>query len=162
MGAHLVRNLLEAAFTHWVTVIAVVLAVWLLRNRFYNDLNKYPGPFVASLTDWWRFLDVYKSRPELTHQALHAKYGDVVRLGPNTLSFADPAALKSIYGLNKGFTKVSIYHFQPCTYFLQENEAYKGPSPSFTRSNRLLSRAAVSHPFLAPRTTTSTPNFAAA
>lgn len=31
----------------------------------------------------------------------------MVRLGPNTLSFADPAALKAIYGLNKGYVKVS-------------------------------------------------------
>lgn len=114
METHLVRSLLQAVFTHWVAVTAAVLAVWLLRNRFYNGLNKYPGPFIASLTDWWRFLDVYKSRPELTHQALHAKYGDVVRLGPNTLSFADPAALKSIYGLNKGFTKVITRPSSPC------------------------------------------------
>ncbi|RYO73661.1 hypothetical protein DL764_010439 [Monosporascus ibericus] len=43
---------------------------------------------------------------------LHAKYGDVVRLGPNTLSFADPKALKSIYGLNKGFVKVRFFYFR--------------------------------------------------
>lgn len=108
MGAHLVQTLVEAAFAHWALVSCVVLGAWLLRNRFYNGLNKYPGPFIASLTDWWRFADVCKYRPELTHQELHAKYGDVVRLGPNTLSFSDPAALKSIYGLNKGFTKVLI------------------------------------------------------
>lgn len=63
---------------------------------------------MASLTDWWRFVDVWNRRPEITHLKLHEKYGDVVRLGPNTLSFADPAALKAIYGLNKGYVKVSI------------------------------------------------------
>jgi hypothetical protein len=61
---------------------------------------------MASLTNWWRFVDVYKRRAEVTHINLHKKHGDVVRLGPNTLSFADPKALKAIYGLNKGFTKV--------------------------------------------------------
>jgi hypothetical protein len=60
--------------------------------------------FLASLTKWWRVLDVYKRRPEVTDINLHAKYGDVVRLGPNTLLFADSKALKAIYGLNKGFT----------------------------------------------------------
>lgn len=63
---------------------------------------------MASLTDWWRFVDVWNRRPEITHLKLHEKYGDVVRLGPNTLSLADPAALKAIYGLNKGYVKVSI------------------------------------------------------
>lgn len=86
-----------------------ITAGWLARNYFNNGLNKYPGPFLASITDWWRFWDVYKQRPEKTHQKLHAKHGDVVRLGPNNLSFADPKALKSIYGLNKGFVKVCFH-----------------------------------------------------
>jgi hypothetical protein len=91
---------------NWLSVIAVAFISYLLSNRFNRGLNKYPGPLLASFTDWWRFYDVYKRRPELTHISLHRKHGDVVRLGPNTLSFADPRALKTIYGLNKGFTKV--------------------------------------------------------
>ncbi|KAL9943425.1 hypothetical protein ACHAPW_007682 [Verticillium nonalfalfae] len=62
--------------------------------------------------NWWRFYDVWGQRPENTHIALHKKHGDVVRLGPNTLSFADPAALKTIYGLNKGFVKSDFYIVQ--------------------------------------------------
>jgi hypothetical protein len=92
------------------TLLAVAFVAYLLGNRFNRGLNKYPGPFVASLTNWWRFVDVYKRRPEATHIKLHAQHGDVVRLGPNVLSFADPAALKTIYGLNNGFIKVSTIH----------------------------------------------------
>jgi len=91
---------------HWLVVISALVLTWLVRNRYHNGLNKYPGPFLASLTDWWRFIDVYRQRPEQTHIALHKKYGPVVRLGPNVLSFSDPDALKTIYGLNKGFIKV--------------------------------------------------------
>jgi hypothetical protein len=91
---------------HWFLLSTVLIAAWLVRNRYHNGLNKYPGPFLASITDWWRFWDVYGQRPEITQQKLHAEHGDVVRLGPNTLSFADPKALKTIYGLNKGFIKV--------------------------------------------------------
>ena len=91
---------------HWPAVLVVAFSAYLLSNRFNRGLNKYPGPFLASLTDWWRFWDVYKRRPEVTHINLHAKHGDVLRLGPNTLSFSNPKALKAIYGLNKGFTKV--------------------------------------------------------
>ncbi|OHE94281.1 cytochrome P450 [Colletotrichum orchidophilum] len=99
------ETILETFAQHWLSIGLSLIVAWLVKNRYNNGLNKYPGPFLASLTDWWRFFDVKGYRPEVTHQKLHAKYGDVVRLGPNTLSFADPAALKSIYGLNKGFVK---------------------------------------------------------
>lgn len=100
-------TVLQLLGQHWPTVLAVSVVVYLLRNRYHNGLNKYPGPFLASFTDWWRFWDVYGRRTEVTHQILHKKYGEVVRLGPNMLSFANPEALKTIYGLNKGFIKVS-------------------------------------------------------
>ena len=93
---------------YWPAALTIAFVAYLLKNYFKHGLNKYPGPFLASLTDWWRFVDVYKRRPEVTHLKLHAKHGDVVRLGPNSLSFADPKALKSIYGLNKGYVKVCV------------------------------------------------------
>lgn len=98
---------------HWLLVISSLCVIWLVRNRYYNGLSAYPGPTLASLTDWWRFIDVYGQQPQRTHQELHAKYGDIVRLGPNALSFANPAALKDIYGLNKGFVKVPDISFLP-------------------------------------------------
>ncbi|KAL2174584.1 cytochrome P450-like protein [Thermothelomyces heterothallicus CBS 202.75] len=97
---------------HWPSILVTVVVAWLVRNRYHNGLNKYPGPFLASLTDWWRFFDVYGRRPERSHIALHKKYGPVVRLGPNALSFSDPEALKTIYGLNKGFIKSDFYVVQ--------------------------------------------------
>ncbi|KAI8241942.1 hypothetical protein K4K57_002781 [Colletotrichum sp. SAR 10_99] len=106
------ETLLETLATHWLSIGASLIVAWLVKNHYNNGLNKHPGPFLASLTDWWRFFDVKGQRPEVTHQKLHEKYGDVVRLGPNTLSFADPAALKTIYGLNKGFVKSDFYIVQ--------------------------------------------------
>lgn len=100
-------HILRILSQHWLLISGATLLLWLAKNRYQKGLNKYPGPFLASITNWWRFFDVYGRRPEVTHRALHKKYGDVVRLGPNTLSFSDPSALKSIYGLNKGFVKVS-------------------------------------------------------
>lgn len=97
---------IDILIRHWFAVVLTVLVSYLLKNRFNRGLDKYPGPFLASLTDWWRFLDVYGRQPEVTHINLHARHGDIVRLGPNTLSFSDPKAVKSIYGLNKGFIKV--------------------------------------------------------
>jgi hypothetical protein len=100
-------SLVEVLIHHWSLLLLLTVTAYLFSNYFNHGLNKYPGAFLASFTDWWRFWIVYKRRPEVEHIKLHAKYGDVVRLGPNNLSFANPKALKSIYGLNKGFTKVS-------------------------------------------------------
>lgn len=104
----IIISLPGAALYYAVYAAPPLFLLYLALNYFYNSLNIFPGPFWARLTDIWRYIDVKGRRPELTHIALHRKYGDVVRLGPRTLSFADPKAAKVIYGLNKGFTKVFI------------------------------------------------------
>lgn len=100
------ESIIPVLFQNWFLVISVVFGAYLVANYFNRGLNKYPGPVLAGLTDWWRFVDVYGRRPEITHIKLHREHGDIVRLGPNSLSFADPKAIKQIYGLNKGFVKV--------------------------------------------------------
>ncbi|KAK4940240.1 hypothetical protein LTR28_009190, partial [Elasticomyces elasticus] len=109
MLAHEILPLLAA---YWPYFLIVSILVYLLKNKYNRGLNKYPGHPLAAYTDWWRFFDVLSWHPERTHVALHRKYGDVVRLGPNVLSFADPRALKIIYGLNKGMTKSDFYPVQ--------------------------------------------------
>ncbi|KAL9114983.1 MAG: hypothetical protein Q9227_001226 [Pyrenula ochraceoflavens] len=108
----MIEPLLLVIRDHWPLAIAVVLLAYLARNFFNKGLNKYPGPFAAALTDWWRFFDVYGRRPDITHIKLHRELGDIVRLGPNDLSFANPKAIKQIYGLNKGFVKSGFYPVQ--------------------------------------------------
>ncbi len=111
-------TVVELLIVNWALVALVLGAGWLVRNRYHNGLSKYPGPFLASLTNWWRFFDVYGRRADKTHIALHKKYGSVVRLGPDVLSFSDPKALKAIYGLNKGFVKVGYLDMQPSLHLL--------------------------------------------
>src|ERR1700744_1165050 len=102
----MLESIIPAIVNNWPIALAVVVVGYLLSNYFNHGLNKYPGPALARFTDWWRFFDVLGRRPDITHLKLHRQYGDVVRLGPNMLSFSNPKALKTIYGLNKGFTKV--------------------------------------------------------
>lgn len=104
----MLEALVEFASQFWASMFLLLSFAYLAKNYFNHGLQKYPGPFLASLTDWWRFFDVLGRRPDITHNRLHKQHGDIVRLGPNSLSFANPQALKTIYGLNKGFTKVSI------------------------------------------------------
>lgn len=104
-------HLLEGLSSRNVLILGVLLTVsYLISQRFQRGLNKYPGPRIASVTDIWRAIDMHKRDTHITYRKLHAKYGDIVRVAPNVLSFSDPAAVRDIYGLNKGYIKVS-----PCT-----------------------------------------------
>ena len=106
----MLQFILSLFLHHWFSALVFLITARLGSNYFNRGLNKYPGPFLASLTDLWRFVNVWRRRPDITHIKLHRKHGDIVRLGPNTLSFGNPLALKAIYG-NKGFIKVeSIDH----------------------------------------------------
>lgn len=87
----------------WIFAFVVIKASI---NRFGGGLNAIPGPRLAGFTDLWRLLVVWGRRPELAHIKLHKKYGNIVRLGPRTVSVGDPEAIKIIYGLNSGFVKV--------------------------------------------------------
>jgi hypothetical protein len=156
--AVLTETLVDAVAQHWLVLTGVTVTAWLLHNRYQKGLTKYPGPMLASLTDWWRFVDVYGQRPEITHRKLHAKYGDVVRLGPNSLSFADPKALKAIYGLNKGYVKVRDPLTRAVLLRLSGDmpTLTRGRSPTSTLSSKPSSRATACNPSSARPTTTST------
>lgn len=104
----MIEEILSTLLRHWPTAILILIVAYFAKNRYHNGLQKYPGPVLASLTDWWRFIDVLGRRADITHIKLHRKHGDIIRYGPNALSFANPQALKTIYGLNKGFIKVSV------------------------------------------------------
>lgn len=108
----LANELLPVLVRYWPIATISVVTAYLLNNKFWKGLNRYPGHWAAGYSNWWRFLDVRKRSHQWTQISLHKKYGDVVRLGPNVLSFADPRAIKAIYGLNKGVYKVCLLEWK--------------------------------------------------
>lgn len=61
-----------------------------------------------------RFFTFFSGTHHLTDQALHQKYGPVIRTGPNSLSFSSLSAFNAIYGFtptNKSFEKGDFYRF---------------------------------------------------
>ncbi|CAG8940296.1 unnamed protein product [Penicillium salamii] len=93
-----------------VTVTLVLL--YFIRNYFKAGVVNIPGPFLAKITDLWRLVDVANGRAEATLHCLHQKHGDYVRLGPNVVSVRNLHALKTIYGINKGYQKTNFYRVQ--------------------------------------------------
>ncbi|KAK7398523.1 hypothetical protein QQX98_012099 [Neonectria punicea] len=89
-----------------LVVVAALTAQWL---KYHVQLGQIPGPALARLTNLWRYWDVRNGAHHMTLIALHRKYGDVVRVGPNAVSISDPGAIPKIYGITKGFCKGEFY-----------------------------------------------------
>jgi hypothetical protein len=90
-------------------VLLATISARLLWN--YTRLRQIPGPFLASFTDLWRVYAQYQENSGPMLQALHKKYGLVVRVGPNAVSVADPGAVPKIYGTKTVYKKVSFYFY---------------------------------------------------
>ena len=85
------------AYNLWILGITLFVSN-LLRIRYSRGLNKFNGPLLASFTNLWKVWYAFNSAQEQEYVDIHRKYGDIVRIGPNELSFADPQALHDIYG----------------------------------------------------------------
>jgi hypothetical protein len=78
--------------------------------RYWTDpLRSIPGPFLAKLTGAWVVVLELSGHRSTTIHKLHKKYGPVVRLAPNELSFDSPQALKEIYSANSKYLKAPVY-----------------------------------------------------
>jgi tryprostatin B 6-hydroxylase len=78
------------------------LLVW---RAFFNPLNKFPGPWPARLGNLWFSVHVRKSDAYYKLQAMHKKWGHIVRIGSNDLSITDPTIMEAAYGRNSEVTK---------------------------------------------------------
>lgn len=92
-------------------LVAIALGLLVL-TRFvwraiFSPLRIYPGPVLSKITDLWRAAQVYRGGIGSKHLELHRQYGQVVRIGPNCLSVADPNLIRVIYSTRKPWKKVN-------------------------------------------------------
>ncbi|KAG9185504.1 hypothetical protein G6011_08048 [Alternaria panax] len=78
-------------------LVYVVYAV--AYNLYLHPLAKFPGPLLAGATTYWKAYTECIANRSFCHFLvdLHAQYGQVVRIGPNELHFANPKAYHDIY-----------------------------------------------------------------
>jgi hypothetical protein len=88
---------------------ATILITQYIVTYLQSPLKKLPGPFLAKFSNVWRFLNHYGQTHIETQRKLHEKYGDYVRLGPNTVSIADASLIKTIYNTRGTFVKSDFY-----------------------------------------------------
>lgn len=91
-----------------------IIAVIIYRLTFH-PLARYPGPFLAKITDLHLAYYAYKGSRHLEFQRAHVKYGSYVRLGPNLLSVNTATGLKTIYGFRANVRKADFYTAFPST-----------------------------------------------
>lgn len=98
-----------------------------IRKIVFSSLKHVPGPFTARLSNlklsiagiqgrrvYVSGLSPYCTPPSLNEQqaldALHNKYGDVVRVGPNEVSVASWRDLRTIYANTKTVVKDPAFY----------------------------------------------------
>ncbi|KAF2095118.1 benzoate 4-monooxygenase cytochrome-like protein P450 [Rhizodiscina lignyota] len=85
------------------------LTVLVLYRLYFHPLAKYPGPFLARITNWYAVYHAYIGDKHLQNYWAHKKYGKFVRMAPNMVTINDPEAIKEIYGVNKNVRKSQFY-----------------------------------------------------
>ncbi len=90
-----------------VVILLLVNLLWRTASS-YLRLRSFPGPPLASFTNFWLLNKFWKQEPwrEISRE-LHKTYGPVVRYGPNRLAFGDPASIPTILATSNVFEKVS-------------------------------------------------------
>ncbi|KAI0146938.1 cytochrome P450 [Xylariaceae sp. FL1272] len=85
IGALLLLSLLSAVYTA-------------VRNLYFHPLSHIPGPKVWIALPGSIFAYMAKGVSDFKIRSFHERYGEVVRVGPNSISFINPDAWKDIYG----------------------------------------------------------------
>jgi hypothetical protein len=92
------------------TLIVLYLCSYVTYQRFFHPLAKFPGPFLASLTDLWQVAEMLSLKQPYNLTDLHERYGQFVRYGPDKLSTTAEDAIPIVY--QKGgrmFPKTEFY-----------------------------------------------------
>ncbi|CAF9942333.1 hypothetical protein IMSHALPRED_003623 [Imshaugia aleurites] len=93
--------LLKAIIGLFLSLLSYVFCLTVYR-LYFHPLARYPGPTLCAVSRL-PFLHYLQSGHlvQKTHE-LHCKYGEIVRLAPNELSFTNPQAWQDIYNRRPG------------------------------------------------------------
>ncbi|KAL5529837.1 hypothetical protein ACEPAF_6094 [Sanghuangporus sanghuang] len=77
---------------------SLLSSIAVYRASPWHPLARYPGPFLAKVSQFWLARETTKGKWHETLKELHDKYGAYVRVGPNQLSFVDASLIPKIMG----------------------------------------------------------------
>lgn len=90
-----------------VTLLVTYFVATIIYRRTFHPLAHVPGPFLASITYFYEFYynQVKGGRYFLLYDDFVARYGPVVRIGPDRVLLADPAHYDVLYHQQRPFEK---------------------------------------------------------
>ncbi|KAL5115725.1 hypothetical protein ACEQ8H_006333 [Pleosporales sp. CAS-2024a] len=81
-----------------------------IRRVYFHPLSQFPGPKLRAFTRIPSHIEVWTGTKHHALAALHRKYGHVVRVNHDELSWTDPNAWKDIYGHGTKGTPGTVPH----------------------------------------------------
>ncbi|KAF4626694.1 hypothetical protein G7Y89_g11461 [Cudoniella acicularis] len=96
MGFYLSYPLL---FRILVSIILLYSLTKTIYRLFSHPLHSFPGPTLASITNWHKFYYNWYLNGQHSHKIKewHSQYGPIIRIAPNELHFSSPSAYRAIY-----------------------------------------------------------------
>lgn len=99
-----------------LSIIVVFLALFVFLAKYLlldplvlSPLSRIPGPKSFAVTKWRLAYEDWKGSSTRTIDQLHRKYGPVVRIGPDRVSFNSLSALRTIYGPGSRYGRTGFY-----------------------------------------------------
>jgi hypothetical protein len=94
---------------HYLIIALFLLVLFiakLIQIACSPGVKQMPGPFLAKFTDLWRLSHAYKGDLFRKYQELQQKYGNYVRIGPNTILISESDVFQQVMGAKGEFPKV--------------------------------------------------------
>ena len=92
------------------SVPLIYLVYYVIYQRYFHPLARFPGPFLACLTDLWQVCQFLNLKQPYNLTDLHAQHGEFVRYGPDKLSVTCEDAITPLYQKGgKSFPKTEFY-----------------------------------------------------
>ena len=104
---------LDLIWTSLLLALVTASLASIVYNVYFHPLSSFPGPWAARATPYYKaYVEVVAGRSFAhTLEALHDRYGDVVRVSPRELHFRAPSVYHEIYNPHRRWDKEeSLYH----------------------------------------------------
>ncbi|KAH8658201.1 cytochrome P450 [Xylariales sp. PMI_506] len=87
----------------WLTILFIARClIQIIRRTFFHPFRNIPGPWINRVSELPATLALVRGDQHIYYRWLHEKYGPVVRVSPDELSFVTVDAREEIYGLRRG------------------------------------------------------------
>lgn len=94
-------------------IVFSYVSILSIYRLYFHPLANVPGPRLAAISEYWWAYHFWSGHWHTTLEKAHNRYGPVVRIASNELSFSSAASIAEIYGHAKGdhkpFLKTAFY-----------------------------------------------------